>query len=96
MLYLAYELPSVLDGGHILKAGCQARLLGRPWHERAGQSSWLWPVMRLMAAACHDRHVMPRSDMTDHGRAWLALAAHVIASVIDRLIDRVIDRALTE
>ena len=47
MLYLAYELPSVLDGGHILKAGCQARLLGRPWHERAGQSSWLWPVMRL-------------------------------------------------
>ena len=47
----------------------------------------------LMAVACHDRHGMPRSDMTDHGRAWLALAAHVIASVIDRLIDRVIDRA---
>ena len=30
MLYLAYELPFVLDGGHILKAGCPARLLGRP------------------------------------------------------------------
>ena len=38
MLYLTYELPSVLDGGHILKAGCQAHLLGRPWPERAGQA----------------------------------------------------------
>ena len=37
MLYLAYELPSVLDGGHILKAGSQAHHLGRPWPERAGQ-----------------------------------------------------------
>ena len=47
ILYLAHELPSVLDGGHILKARCQAHHLGRPWPKCAGQSSWLWHVMCL-------------------------------------------------